>query len=406
MTDVAITCSGVWKSYRVYHQRSHTLKERVLSRRNMYEDFWALRGVDLEVLSGSTMGVIGSNGSGKSTLLKTIARILTPNKGWVAVNGSVSPLLELGTGFHPELTGRENVALAGSLLGHSRHDMERKYAGIVEFAGIENFMDIPVKNYSTGMYTRLAFAVAISVDPEILLIDEVLSVGDESFQMRCHQRIAELRTEGRTIVLVSHSLDTVRALCKRAVWIDKGEVRQVGLSHDVVAGYLGRVHRAVGEAKSRDSLPENRYGSGAAEITGVRFLDGDGDESPSFCTGQPLTVRVDYRAQEDIVGATCGIAVFRADNFAYVFGQSTQGARMDLTLSTGGTIEMTVPSLPLLKGQYVVTISLERANIKEVFDLHDRDYSFVVLDNPALPMGGGLVHVPTSWRISSSPVPA
>jgi len=406
MADIAITCSQVWKSYRIYHQRSHTLKEKVLSRRNMYEDFWALKGVDLEVPAGSTMGIVGANGSGKSTLLKTMARILTPNKGWVQVNGTVSPLLELGTGFHPELTGRENVTLAGSLLGHTRRDMQRKYDSIVEFAGIENFMDIPVKNYSTGMYTRLAFAVAISVDPEILLIDEVLSVGDESFQMRCHQRIGELRSEGRTIVLVSHSLETIKALCKRAVWIEGGAVRQAGPSHDVVAGYLGLVHKRVTEARTPESLPANRYGTGEAEITGVRFLDSDGDEAPDFCTGRPLTVRVSYRADQPIEDATCGIAVFRADSHAYVFGQSTQGARIKLTLSESGTIDMTVPALPLLKGQYLVTISIERAQVKEVFDLHDREYTFVVIDNPALPTGDGMFHVPTTWTISSSPVPA
>ena len=406
MGDVAITCSQVWKSYRIYHQRSHTLKEKVLSRRNMYEDFWALRGIDLEVPTGSTLGIVGANGSGKSTLLKTMARILWPNKGRIEVNGTVSPLLELGTGFHPELTGRENVALAGSLLGHTRRDMEEKYDGIVDFAGIENFMDIPVKNYSTGMYTRLAFAVAISVDPEILLIDEVLSVGDESFQMRCHQRIAELRAEGRTIVLVSHSLDTIRALCKRAVWLEKGEVRQMGPAHDVVAGYLGGIHQRAPEARPRVKQTENRYGTGEVEITDVAFLDGDGDESAAFHTGQPMRVRVSYRASRPVEGATCGIAVFRADNFIYVFGQSTQGARINLTLSGTGTLEMTVPSLPLLKGQYLVTVSLERAEVKEVFDLHDREYSFAVLDNPALPQGGGLFHVPTSWKISASAVTA
>ncbi|MDQ4070032.1 MAG: ABC transporter ATP-binding protein [Actinomycetota bacterium] len=396
MTGVAIACEGVWKSYRIYHQRSHSLKERVLSRRNLYEDYWALRGIDLEVPEGATFGIVGANGSGKSTLLKTMARILSPNKGQVVVNGAVSPLLELGTGFHPELTGRENVVLAGSLLGHTRRDMERKYDGIVEFAGIENFMDIPVKNYSTGMYTRLAFAVAISVEPEILLVDEVLSVGDESFQMRCHQRIAELRAEGRTIVLVSHSLDTVRALCKRAVWIENGEVRHSGSAHDVVTGYLGGVHQRVAEPRQHGPRPENRYGNGEVEITSVTLLDGDGDETYSFCTGQPLTVRVGYQASRPVEDATCGIAVFHSENAAYVFGQSTQGAGINLTLSGSGSLDMTVTSLPLLKGRYVMTVSLERADVKEIFDLHDREYAFLVLDNPALPSGGGLVHVPTT----------
>ena len=157
----------------------------MLSRAHRYEDFWALKGIDLEVPTGTTLGIIGPNGSGKSTLVKTMAKIFNPNKGTLTVNGSISPLLELGTGFHPELTGKENVFLAGSVMGQTKRDVERRYDSIVDFAGIEQFMDIPVKNYSSGMYARLAFAVAISVEPDILLVDEVLSVGDESFQLRC-----------------------------------------------------------------------------------------------------------------------------------------------------------------------------------------------------------------------------
>ncbi len=264
MGDIAISCDGVWKSYRIYHQRAHTLKEKVLSRAHRYEDFWALKGIDLEVEAGTTIGIIGANGSGKSTLLKTLAKILTPNKGSLTVRGTISPLLELGTGFHPELTGKENVFLAGSLLGQPKKEIEKRYDGIVDFAGIETFMDIPVKNYSSGMYARLAFAVAISVDPEILIVDEVLSVGDEGFQMKCWERISELRAEGRTIVLVSHSLPTVRTLCSKAVWLEKGTVREVGKAADVVADYLAEVHHETAEQEGGAGAGSHgrRYGAG------------------------------------------------------------------------------------------------------------------------------------------------
>ena len=182
MGESAVVCEEVWKSFRIYHQRSNSLKERVITRRNHFEEFWALKDISLEIPHGATLGIVGSNGSGKSTLLKTIARILTPNKGSVHVEGRMSSLLELGTGFHPELTGRENVFLGGSVMGMSKLELNKNYSGIVEFAGIESFIDMPMKNYSSGMYARLAFALAISVDPEILVIDEVLAVGDEDFQ--------------------------------------------------------------------------------------------------------------------------------------------------------------------------------------------------------------------------------
>ena len=402
----AIVCDGVWKSYRIYHQRSHSLKEKILSRRNMYEDFWALKGVDLVVPEGATLGIIGANGSGKSTLLKTMARILSPNRGSLVVNGSVSPLLELGTGFHPELTGRENVFLGGSLLGQDRRTVERHYDEIVEFAGIEPFMDIPVKNYSSGMYARLAFAVAVSVEPDILIIDEVLAVGDEQFQMRCHLRMAELRAGGRTVVLVSHNLETIRALCSTAVWVDGGVIRHAGLPHEVATAYLDEVH---GEAPQKvEVIPEpgGRFGNGKAEIVGVDFLDGKQRVADSFRTGDPMTIRVRYRAAEPVERATCGVAVFNAGNLAYLFGQSTEAAGMTLTLAEEGTIELAIPSLPLLTANYLVTVTLEGMENSGVLDLHDRKYGFFVSRNPSIPASAGLVHIDSQWKVNPSTVAA
>ncbi len=395
---VAITCEGVWKSYRIYHQRSHTLKEKVLSRRNLYEDFWALRGVDLEVPEGATFGIIGANGSGKSTLLKTMARILTPNKGRVVVNGMISPLLELGTGFHPELTGKENVYLACSLLGQTRRDVDRRYDEIVDFAGIEAFMDSPVKNYSSGMYARLAFAVAISVEPEILIVDEVLSVGDEAFQLKCYERVAKLRAEGRTVVMVTHGLETIRTLCSEAAWIDAGTVRACGKAHDVVASYLKDVY-GDNRYDHDQSHPGNRFGSGQAEILDLAFLDSDGIPAPVYRTGQTMKIALNYLAHEPLDEVSCGIEVYGADNGTYLFGQSSREAGIRLSLDGTGTITFTVPRLPLLQGSYTVTVALDEMG-KRIYAYHDRRYSFLVVRNPDLPEEAGMVHVDSEWNVT------
>ena len=394
MADVVISCDEVWKSYRIYHQRSHTLKEKVLSRRNMYEHFWALQGVNLEIRAGTTTGLIGRNGSGKSTLLKTMARILTPNRGTVTVEGSISPLLELGTGFHPELSGRENVFLAGSLLGRTRRDIEARYDDIVAFAGIETFMDIPVKNYSSGMYARLAFALAISVDPEILIVDEVLAVGDYEFQQRCHAHIDSLRAEGRTIVLVSHDVETIRRLCARAVWMEKGKVRLEGMAPEVVAGYLGET---PGQATSFDR------GDGAERptITSVTLRAPTGPTG-NFETGDTLTIAVAYTSPTPVSNASCAISCYRADNDAYLFGQLSSQAALPLTLVGDGVVEFTITDLPLLPGRYEISVALLDQTLQTIFDWQERRHAFVVLPNPALTPAAGMVHIAGRWHVSAS----
>jgi ABC-type polysaccharide/polyol phosphate transport system ATPase subunit len=337
--------------------------------------------------------------------MKSLARILTPNRGRLTVHGTVSPLLELGTGFHPELTGRENLYLGGSLLGQTRSHIQARFDDIVEFAGIGEFIDAPVKNYSSGMYARLAFALAINVDPEILLVDEVLSVGDESFQMRCYQRIAELRMEGRTIVMVSHNLDTIRSMCSHAVWLEHGKVQMIGSSDDVAAGYLAEVHR---DASQHSGLAPSgtREGTGEVDITGVHFVDKNGVVSGAFRTSEPLTVRVNYRATERATDVACGIAVLSTQNLSYLFGHSSKAAGLTLDLQGEGTIEFTLPSLPLLQGSYVVTVALEGVETQRSYDVHDRRYSFLVFENPDLSLQAGMVRVEGTWTVSPSPVAA
>lgn len=236
--EVAIEVKDVWKKFRLYHDKAYSLKERVLFwGRSRAEDFWALKGINLSVPKGSTVGLIGRNGSGKSTLLKIISRILYPTRGEVKVNGRISTLLELGAGFHPDFTGRENIFLNASILGLSRKEIKERLNDIISFAELGDFIDNPVRNYSSGMYMRLGFAVAVHVDPEILLIDEVLAVGDLAFQEKCLARIKELQKNGTTIIFVTHSPQQVKELCDLAVWLDKGEIKMQGPAREVASAY-------------------------------------------------------------------------------------------------------------------------------------------------------------------------
>lgn len=238
MSDVAVHVDNVSKRFRLYHERNQTLKSAIMrGRRSVHEDFWALKDVSFDVKEGSTFGLIGSNGSGKSTLLKCLAKIYWPNKGEIVHRGRIAALLEVGSGFHHELSGRENVYLNGSILGMSKKEIDRKYDEIVDFSGVEQFIDQPVKNYSSGMYVRLGFAIAINVDPDILVVDEVLAVGDAEFQEKCFQKFRDFKQAGKTVILVSHSMGTVKAMCDQAAWLNHGELMASGDAKSTIRAY-------------------------------------------------------------------------------------------------------------------------------------------------------------------------
>ena len=238
MTKTAVSVDHVSKKFRLYHERNQTLKSAVMrGRTSKHEEFWALKDVTFDVEAGQTYGIIGSNGSGKSTLLKCLAKIYWPTSGTITYNGKMASLLEVGSGFHFELSGRENIYLNGSILGMSKKEITEKFDSIVEFSGVEKFIDQPVKNYSSGMYVRLGFSVAIHVDPDILVVDEVLSVGDEEFQRKSFDKFLDLKRAGKTIILVSHGLDVVADICDRVSWIEKGVLQMSGPAPDVVAAY-------------------------------------------------------------------------------------------------------------------------------------------------------------------------
>jgi len=239
VSDVAVQVDHVTKSFRMYHERNQSLKSAIMrGRTSVHEDFLALKDVSFDVPSGSTFGLIGSNGSGKSTLLKCLANIYYPNQGSITHHGRIAAMLEVGSGFHQELSGRENIFLNGSILGMSRKEVTRKFDEIVDFSGVEQFIDQPVKNYSSGMYVRLGFAIAINVDPDILIVDEVLAVGDAEFQEKCFRKFSDFKADGKTVILVSHSMGTVESMCDHAAWLDRGTLRVVGESKSTIAAYL------------------------------------------------------------------------------------------------------------------------------------------------------------------------
>jgi len=379
----------VSKRFILHRERSDSVQERVsglLRPRARADEFWALRDVSFSVARGESFGLVGHNGAGKSTALKLMTRILEPTSGRVRIHGRVAALLELGSGFHPELSGRDNVFLYGSLLGLSRRDMAARLEEIVAFAGMAEFLDMQVKYYSSGMYTRLAFAVATSVDPEILITDEVLAVGDEAFQRKCMDRIFAFRQMGKTIIFVSHALDTVRTLCDRAVWLDHGTVRATGAAGDVVDAYLADVNRREREELARqDELaaaladdPRRRFGSHDVEIIGVELVGVDGAARTVFRTGEQVRIRIRYRARQVVPRPVFGLAVHHEGGLLLA-GPNTRFAGLDIPMVHGhGAVELLVTALPLLAGRYFLSVAVYDETMLHPFDHHDRLYRLTV----------------------------
>jgi ABC-2 type transport system ATP-binding protein len=397
VTTPAIVVDRLSKRFRLYHERNQFLKAAVLrGRRSQYEEFWALRDVSFEVYKGEAFGIIGENGSGKSTLLKCLAQILTPDAGSIRHDGSVSALLELGAGFHPELSGKENVYLNGAILGLSKKHIDRKFDEIVEFAGLERFIDTPVKNYSSGMYVRLGFAVAVNVDPDILVIDEVLAVGDENFQRKCAEKIAEFREDGRTIVLVSHGLGQVATLCDRAAWLSHGHVEAVGAPADVINSYAGAIHE-----DSQVSGHTTRWGSGEIRVTSIELLDGTGRSIPRCQTGDHVRLRLHFTAVDPIERPVFGIDIFTIEG-VHVTGPNTrqQGVVPDVVHGTGH-VDVSFDPLVLLPGTYDVTTSIHDHNVVHCFDTEHLAFRFDVLrGDPA--EEAGVVSLRPRWRVEST----
>jgi ABC-2 type transport system ATP-binding protein len=357
-----VLVDGLWKTFRIYHQRSSTLKQAILRRGpDVFDEFWALRDVSFEVPAGSTFGLVGANGAGKSTMLKVLSRILVPDKGAVRTFGRVSALLELGSGFHPELSGRENIFLNGTILGMSHAELVRRFDSIVEFSGLEHAIDNAVKTYSSGMQARLGFAVAVSIEPDILIVDEVLAVGDEQFQRRCLERMDELRSGGRTAIFVSHSLGQVQQICDRAVWLDKGVVAAEGETQDVISAYLRSV---MGDTRI-DASGRERIGTGEVQLD-VDLLVG-GEPITTMTSGDPLTVRMSWECDSAIDDLQFVFRIHSADGVV-VAGDRLRDDEVARLGPGQGHFDYSITKLALLPGAYHVSAAVEGRHTGHVYD--------------------------------------
>lgn len=397
-----IAFDGVWKKFRrgERHDSLRDLVPAMLSRLASpstwltgrqervtleQQEFWAVRDVSFRVESGEALGLIGPNGAGKSTILKLLSKILRPTRGQLAIGGRVGALIEVAAGFHPDLTGKENVFLQGAIMGMSRVEITRKFDAIVDFAGVEDFIDTPVKRYSSGMNARLGFSIAAHLDPDVLLIDEVLSVGDVSFQAKCVARMRSLLDGGVPLIFVSHNLTAVVDLCTRALLIDHGMVRFDGRPAEAVAEFQ-RGRPAEGGAKRRSDLP--------IQIADVQLLSANGDASPLFVTGRPMIVQVGYHAAAAVERAHVAIDIHNADG-VYCAGINTRMDDRDLgTLHGDGRVELVIPKLGLLPGSYTVSIGILDSRGLPL-DLQMRAYPFSVLSDRR---DFGIVYLEHEWR--------
>jgi ABC-type polysaccharide/polyol phosphate transport system ATPase subunit len=418
MRAAAIELASVTKIYRRYGGRQFATLKSALLQRSILRDlrpnetFPALQDVSFSVAAGSTFGVIGRNGSGKSTALKLVAGITKPTSGTVAVRGRISALIELAAGFHPEISGRENVFINGIMLGLTKREIQRRFDEIVEFAELTEFIDAPVKTYSSGMYMRLGFAVAIHVDPDVLLVDEVLAVGDEGFTHKCLDKFAEFKRRGKTILLVTHSLGLVERFCDEAIWLDTGHKRAQGDPKRVVGAYITDVERqeeqflASSDAKAAEGVSagdrqagpssapeapvdagesaadmfragEGRWGSGGIEITDVAFLNDQGETTHMFHSGEPLTLRLHVRAARPAHDFVFGVGIFNAEGVC-VYGTNTDIEEHDAdTLQGDAEVSLVFDALDLVEGTYKMDVAVHKRD-GAPYDYHRLLYTFRV----------------------------
>ena len=404
----AISIDGVTKGFKKHHRRRHflTLKSTFVRDFWQKEDldkdyFWALKDVDLDVEPGETLGLIGSNGSGKSTLLKLIAGILKPTKGQISVNGRLSALIELGAGFHPEISGRENVYINGIMLGLTKHEIHDKFDEIVNFAELWEFIDNPVRTYSSGMFMRLGFSVAVHVNPDVLLIDEVLAVGDQSFVHKCLERIFDFKRRKKTIVVVSHDMGAIDKLCSRVAWLSNGNLVEAGPARETIDAYLLSVakkeeeryasqHQQItdsldqlsgsasdssdqGQTEQNNQRQPNRWGTRDVEMTQVTVLDNERKERYVYRSGESLTVRIEYSARKKIKHPVFGVAFYLQDG-TWCFGSNTKLERKRIESIEGtGWIEIRFKDMNFVENTYLMSTAVHSED-ETPYDYHNKLY--------------------------------
>ena len=391
--DIAIKVEHVSKVYRLAGA-SQSLKQKVvecLRRRRKPRTLKAIDDVSFSVNRGETLGIIGANGAGKSTLLSLLTKTIFPTQGTIETQGQVSSLLELGAGFHPDLSGRENVFLYGAIMGIPRSRMQERFDAIVAFAGLEGFIDQPVKHYSSGMYVRLGFAVAVEVNPDILLIDEVLAVGDAAFQKKCIDKMREFRRQGKTMLIISHDLQTIQRISDRILFLDRGRMLGLGAPKTMIGEYEGLTRRRNTEIYQRE------WGTGEVRITAVRFHDADGTERDTFQWGGDLYATVRYRAEKKIASPVFGFSVSDSEG-RIVHGSNTQVAGLELDRIEGaGAVTLHLRELPMAAGLFLFSFSVHSADHRTNYHRMDNCFPITVECKRNFE---GYAYMPSEWSVA------
>ena len=405
----AIKVEHLHKTFRIPHEKRTTIFETLTGffKPPTYETFYALNNINFTVEAGEALGIIGENGSGKSTLLKIIANILRPSSGSVTSLKKLTPFLELGVGFQPDLTAAENIKIYGTIMGMQKREINDKLDDIIEFAGLEKFKDTKLKNFSSGMQVRLAFSTAIQTDPEILLMDEVLAVGDMEFQQKCLDVLSQYRKDGVTIVFVSHDLGAVRRFCDRTLLLNKGEQVVLGDTGEVIDRYVygggneasnsseNQNESEVAETEETNDNKTPRWGDRTVEITTVEFYDKFGNKGSRFNSFDPMTIRIFYHAHKKVSDPVFGIALY-SENGENLFGTNTELKNVELNVLEGkGHIDLVVERIPMITGRFLLTVAVHSRDQKP-YDWHDKQYSFDVIPTCR---DGGLFEVPCNWKI-------
>ncbi len=392
----AIIVENLTKSFSIRQSGTRTVKsavlERFLGKARYQRTLNALDDVSFEVRKGETLGIIGANGAGKSTLLALITGTMLPTKGSIRSNGTISSLLELGAGFHPDLTGRENVFLYGAIVGLTRAQMLERFDAIVAFAELEDFIDQPVKHYSSGMYVRLGFAVAVEVNPDILLIDEVLAVGDEAFQRKCIARMDQFRREGKTMLIISHDISTIKTISDRILFLDTGKVAGLGEPLEVAQGYRASARDKLAKSSQRE------WGTGEVTIESVSVSDTKGKAKEDFTFGETMALRIDYTAKHRIESPVFGVAIKDVKG-STVFGTNTQIEGVGLKeIENKGSIGVDIRDLSLAAGTYFLSVSVHSADHRTNYHRIDNRYAFSVLS----PKSFEGSYMKTNWSVNDN----
>jgi ABC-2 type transport system ATP-binding protein/lipopolysaccharide transport system ATP-binding protein len=422
--DLAISIRNVSKTFKIYHDKPISLKEKLLRlRSNDYSYFHAVNNVNIEIKKGETVGLIGHNGCGKSTLLKLITKILYPDSGNISVSGKISSLIELGAGFHPDFTGRENIYTNAAIFGLSKKEINEKIDDIIKFSELGEFIDNPVRTYSSGMYMRLAFSVAINVNPEILLIDEILSVGDANFQKKCYDKIDSFKNNGATIVIVAHDLGTIEKICDRVIWMNEGQIVEQGEPDRIVDLYVQHMNQQFVERRQQEFKEEhtkeesdenseiiddsatvsalefsgdNRWGSREVEIITAKLVNINGENTNVISAGESFSIEIEYKVNKPQKEYIFGIGFYTSDN-VLVYGNNTEIGKLKIkNIKKQGTVKFIVDRCDLLSGNYKLNVAIVDGDHRALdFIKFYMDFTIVSLDKAV-----GLYSILHKWEIN------